>query len=449
MYIFLNFARVVNPNTSVHRNNGMKTHSTTGLYWFRHDLRLHDQPSLAKTAQQCDALILLYVIDPQWFKTNQFELVAMGAHRQQFLYESLVTLNDNLKANNQTLHVVVGDPVETVCSMIREHNISIFGFGNHQGFYERQQINSVVRKFDSLTIVSSHNASLFTPDSLPFSLDNMPDGFTPFRKQVEQRVMPESCVPAHYGFPPPPAIAQTDWQTLPLHHGAISAFQGGENAALKQLQYYLFDSDLISTYKETRNGLDGWDYSSKLSAWLANGCVSPRRVYQELKRYERERTENDSTYWLYFELLWREFFYWQQAKHGSKWFSQTGIKNTISHSACNTDIIKQWQAGQTDNAYVNACLRQLNATGYLSNRGRQWVASYFVNELAQDWRFGAAYFEQQLVDYDVGANWGNWQYLAGVGSDPRGQRQFNLAKQAQMYDPSRQFLRLWGERNAS
>lgn len=215
------------------------------------------------------------------------------------------------------------------------------------------------------------------------------------------------------------------------------------------MHYYLFDSGQVSVYKETRNGLDGWDYSSKFSAWLAHGALSPRQVYSELKRYEREHIENDSTYWLYFELLWREFFYWQQAKHGRNWFRQTGIKGRIPENTPNPHIIKQWQQGQTDNPYVNACMTQLNATGYMSNRGRQWVASYFVNELAQDWRYGAAYFEQQLIDYDVGANWGNWQYLAGVGSDPRGQRQFNLAKQAQMYDPHGEFLALWGEGESS
>ena len=89
-------------------------------------------------------------------------------------------------------------------------------------------------------------------------------------------------------------------------------------------------------------------------------------------------------------------------------------------------------------------MNQLNSTGYLSNRGRQLVASCFVHELNLDWRYGASYFEQQLIDYDVASNWGNWQYLAGVGADPRGHRRFDLAKQAQIYDPDNQFVRRWG-----
>ncbi len=88
-------------------------------------------------------------------------------------------------------------------------------------------------------------------------------------------------------------------------------------------------------------------------------------------------------------------------------------------------------------------MNELNATGYLSNRGRQIAASCLVNELGIDWRCGAAYFEQQLVDYDVASNWGNWQYIAGVGADPRGGRHFNLEKQRDLYDPDRHYIERW------
>lgn len=88
-------------------------------------------------------------------------------------------------------------------------------------------------------------------------------------------------------------------------------------------------------------------------------------------------------------------------------------------------------------------MKQLNASGFISNRGRQIVASCLVNELAVDWRYGAAYFEQQLLDYDVASNWGNWQYLAGVGADPRGKIHFDLDKQIQQFDPEERFINKW------
>jgi deoxyribodipyrimidine photo-lyase len=92
-------------------------------------------------------------------------------------------------------------------------------------------------------------------------------------------------------------------------------------------------------------------------------------------------------------------------------------------------------------------MKELNATGFLSNRGRQIVASCLVNELAIDWRYGAAYFEQQLLDYDVGSNWGNWQYLAGVGADPRGKRHFDLEKQTKQFCPDGLYINKWQASN--
>ena len=88
-------------------------------------------------------------------------------------------------------------------------------------------------------------------------------------------------------------------------------------------------------------------------------------------------------------------------------------------------------------------MKQLSATGYLSNRGRQIAASCLINEMAGDWRYGAAWFASQLIDYDVAANWGNWQYLAGVGADPKGGRHFNLAKQTEIYDADGSFQSRW------
>jgi deoxyribodipyrimidine photo-lyase len=88
-------------------------------------------------------------------------------------------------------------------------------------------------------------------------------------------------------------------------------------------------------------------------------------------------------------------------------------------------------------------MRELNETGYMSNRGRQITASCLVNELGVDWRYGAAYFQQQLIDYDVACNWGNWQYIAGVGVDPKGGRHFDIEKQTAMYDPEGEFINKW------
>ena len=188
----------------------------------------------------------------------------------------------------------------------------------------------------------------------------------------------------------------------------------------------------------------GADYSSKFSAWLAMGCISPRAIYHEIKKYEKENEANDSTYWLVFELLWRDFFRFMFKKYQTKFFLYSGIQSDkVNSKALNKKLVSQWVKGTTPSDFINANMIELKQTGFMSNRGRQNVASYFCNELNMDWRIGAAYFESQLIDYDVCSNWGNWAYLAGVGNDPRKHRYFNIEKQANDYDKDRVFRDLW------
>ena len=188
----------------------------------------------------------------------------------------------------------------------------------------------------------------------------------------------------------------------------------------------------------------GADYSSKFSAWLAMGCISPRFIYQELKKYEHQFGANDSTYWLVFELLWRDYFRFMMKKHKVKLFQKAGIQNKESSEInSNTNQLQKWIEGKTGVDFVDANMLELKHTGFMSNRGRQNVASYLCNDLKLDWRLGAAYFEQQLIDYDVCSNWGNWAYLAGVGNDPRGNRYFNIEKQASDYDKNGDYRNLW------
>ena len=198
-----------------------------------------------------------------------------------------------------------------------------------------------------------------------------------------------------------------------------------------------------SHYKERRNELDGWENSSKFSPWLANGNLSVRQICFNLNNYEQKSGANESTYWLFFELLWRDYFQWYAHLYGKRLFAFQGIKQQKPLTSFYPERFRKWCSGNTPYPLVNACMKQLNATGFMSNRGRQIVASCLVNELAVDWRYGAAYFEQQLLDYDVASNWGNWQYLAGVGADPRGKRHFDLDKQTRQYDPEGLFINKW------
>ncbi len=231
-------------------------------------------------------------------------------------------------------------------------------------------------------------------------------------------------------------------------------FEGGETIALQRLERYLWQRDLIRTYKDTRNGLLGEDYSSKFSAWLSLGCLSPRLIYYEVKRYEADRVTHDdpalrSTYWLIFELIWRDFFRFVALRYGTRIFKPSGIRHdTRKQGRHDQPVFLKWANGETGIPFIDANMRELNASGFMSNRGRQNVGSFLVNDLGIDWTWGAAYFESLLVDYDPCSNWGNWNYIAGVGNDPRssgnGQpRYFNIYSQATRYDEQGAYVKHW------
>ncbi len=192
----------------------------------------------------------------------------------------------------------------------------------------------------------------------------------------------------------------------------------------------------------------GGDYSSKLSPWLAMGCISPKSVYREIKRYEASRKKNASTYWLFFELLWRDFFRFMAKKHGKSIFLPGGITGTPPQNRKDLDAFTKWQHGETGEPFVDANMKELLTTGYMSNRGRQITASYLIHDLGVLWTWGAEWFENRLIDYDPSSNWLNWAYIAGVGNDPRQGRHFSIESQSIKYDPKGKYVNYWLEGDA-
>jgi deoxyribodipyrimidine photo-lyase len=161
-----------------------------------------------------------------------------------------------------------------------------------------------------------------------------------------------------------------------------------------------------------------------------------------VESYEDEIHENVSTYWMKFELIWRDYFRYSMIKYGSQLFQLGGIQQKDLDKNTYQPNFDKWANGQTGIPFIDANMRELNQTGYMSNRGRQNVASFLAQNLDFDWRWGAAYFESKLVDYDVCSNWGNWAYNSTVGHDPRN-RYFNIINQARKYDKKGEYVRLW------
>ena len=227
----------------------------------------------------------------------------------------------------------------------------------------------------------------------------------------------------------------------PATGAATAAFAGGETAGLAHLQRY-FQGPLARQYKATRNQLSGTDYSTKFSPWLASGALSARQIHAELQAHEARAGASDGSRWIVFELLWREHFRLLHRRHGRALYRARGLSElpTPPHDVA---AFARWCQGTTGEPLVDAGMRELAATGYLSNRLRQVVASFLIHDLACDWRAGAAWFESTLVDFDVHSNQGNWLYIAGRGTDPRGGRRFNVEKQTRDHDADGAYRALW------
>jgi len=434
-----------------------------GLFWFDRDLRLHDHPALSKAAREVDYLLCVYVDDTRLSEPSRFVDTGSSNHRKQFLNEGLNDLYESLAQLGQRLHTFSGRPEKIIEALVNLYGVSDVYRSQPSGHYEIRYAEELLNNCPTLRINEVASSTLLNSADLPFSLDCFPETFSKFRRAVEPLKInpPEATVKR---LPPPPVLSADDEASMAVFKLANSMAlaspksgipndatdstpnttiaTGGEKAGLSHLREY-FKTSYASLYKEQRNDLSAWSHSTKFSLWLAQGSISVREIVDQLHNYERREGANESTYWIVFELLWREFFFWHARVYGARLFAFKGVKNKRPLTSAYAERIMRWTKGTTPFPLVNALMNELATTGYMSNRGRQIAASCLIHELSVDWRFGAAYFEQQLIDYDVGSNWGNWQYIAGVGTDTRDVRRFNIEKQTQTYDPDGTYRRRW------
>ena len=175
------------------------------------------------------------------------------------------------------------------------------------------------------------------------------------------------------------------------NRSAILNMSGGETAALNRMQQYFFNTRGLEDYKATRNGLIGTEYSSKFSIWLAHGCISPRELYSNVKQYEKSKGQSEGTKCMAFELIWRDFFKFIGLKYGAKIFALDGATATTAQASAkyiwktDRDLFDKWCKGMTGYPFIDANMRELNETGFMSNRGRQNVASFLTKDLELDW----------------------------------------------------------------
>ena len=429
-----------------------KQGQSIALIWFTKDLRVRDNHSLFKAISKNEKVIGVYCFDPRHFEITIYGLKKTEKYRAKFLVETVENLRRNLEKLNISLLVFLEKPEIILPEIIRTHQINSIYFQKEWTSEEVTVEQNLQRKLPDCNFFATYDQFLFHPNDIPYSnFLEIPEVFTNFRKKIEANAEVRKCsgkptiqnknnlVDNSTEVPTLKDLGLKDFET---DSRAAFPFKGGEDAAEARLKDYFWETQNLKSYKETRNGMLGADYSSKFSAWLANGSLSPRYIFEEIKKFEREIIENESTYWLIFELLWRDYFKYVSLKHGSKIFQLNGISQKDLAWNKDPEIFEKWINGNTKEPFVNANMNEIAATGFMSNRGRQNVNSFWAKELLQDWRIGATYFESMLVDYDVHSNWGNWMYNSGVGNDPR-DRKFNIIKQAERYDADEKYQKTW------
>lgn len=364
-------------------------------------MRVEDNPVLSGA----DCAVVVEITEDA--RTDLFRFPKMGAHRRHLRQRAL----DDLERRLTVPLVRFSGPVATsLIPWCREKGISSVRASFEPGTEEADDVHALRGAGLSVEVME---CGALLPN---YKLDDLPGLFTHFRKRVE------------------PLSAGPDWpKPLREFHGE----------GQQRLREFIHETQAIRRYKQTRNLMIGENFSSKFSPFLACGALSPRQIWVEIESHERKFGENESTYWLKFELLWREFFRHTSRKNGAVLFRKTGLQDLEIQWKNDPKLLNAWIMGQTGYPIVDANMRELAQTGFMSNRGRQIVASFLTKNLGLDWRAGAEWFESQLVDYDVASNYGNWQYAAGVGNDAREFRLFNLTKQARDYDPNGDHARRW------
>lgn len=428
---------------------------TRSLVWFRQDLRLHDNEAILEARSCSDEQIYVYIFDERvFFGKSSFGFPKTDRFRTQFTIESVHNLRESLAKKGAKLIVRIGKPEEILFKLCQKSKSSWI-FCNRERMEEEVEVQDALeRNLWSIgrEVRFSRGKMLYHTGDLPFPITHTPDSFAMFRKDVEKLIsirMPLQSDQGYFGTNnfeieegrvPDLTFFGYDKKQANFRHRLL----GGELNALKELKYYLWDTDLISNYNQSRKGLLGRNFSSKLSGYLSLGCISPKQIAHEVYRYESERRQSKSTHALILELMWRDFYRLMGKKYGNLIFKVSGIQeNQNVNQHVDLEVFNKWANGETGVPFIDANMHELNSTGYMSNRGRLNVASYLVNDLNINWLIGAEYFESKLIDYDPCSNYGNWNDIARVGVDPRNERPVNVTAQALQYDPQGEYVNYW------
>jgi deoxyribodipyrimidine photo-lyase len=423
----------------------------TILVWFRNDLRIHDNEILLEAVRKGDNVLPVYCFDPHYFQRTASGVSKTGSFRARFLLEAVADLRKNLQGYGAELIIRTGNPAEIIPQLAEEYHINEV-YHHREVAYEEtnisEQVEAALWKM-RLNLKHFIGHTLYHKEDLPFPIKDIPDSFAVFKKKVERDSNVRPCVPTPEHIYTPgisdagelPTLQQLGLDEPVDDPRATNYFQGGETAALVQLHKYFSNSDQAVKSKNSRNGNAG--NSSKLSPWLSVGCISPRQVYWEIAKHSQDGN-TPNTGLLKLELLWRDYFRFMFKKHGQKFINakQLSEDDAPVATADEQGLFNAWKSGETNVPFIDACMHELNATGYINNQCRQVVAGYLVNDLKADWTKGAAYFEEKLIDYSPASNWGNWAFIAGV-NDAKESKYAIACMQQKELEAKSDFVNTW------
>ncbi|MDE2423866.1 MAG: DASH family cryptochrome [Betaproteobacteria bacterium] len=427
------------------------------IYWFRRDCRLTDNPLLHRALQECDEVLPVFIENAQLNQATPWGFSRQGSHLRAFKAQLLVDLRAQLERLGAVLWLAEGDPVALLISWCRSLNIQHIYAETIAAEEEELELRQL--KEAGIQVHSLFQSSMIDINAVQRIITYFPMSFTRCRQKIE-------VLGLRFSMPLTTALEQfkiaQNWRESEQSRFVLYKdleYQLEPNTSLpvvngkwitdeERVKDYIVNDYLgahhAAHYKLTRNQLQGVDYSSKWSIWLAHGIVSARTLMHELQHYEKTVVSNESTYWLWFELLWRDYFRYLFYQRTTCLFRYQGLSaEPISAPPFNKNDFLDWSQGNTGFELIDAAMRELLTTGYLSNRLRQVVASFWLYHYRGDWRVGAAWFESQLIDYDVYSNYGNWLYIAGKGTDPQGGREFNVDKQVKQFDPNGDYRQRW------
>lgn len=420
---------------------------TTHLVWLRNDLRINDNHALYAACRSDNArVIALFIATP-----GQWQSHHMAPKQAEFIWQSLQELQQSLAAKGIPLHLEQCADFDASVPLLRqfcqEHKVDRLFYNYQYEVNERQRDAAVERTLfeDEVMVQGFDDSLLLPPGSVLTGSREMYKVFTPFSKAFVKRLqegLPE-CLPAPAcraeGAVKPHRLKAFDY---PREDIDSALFAPGEKAAIARLREFC---QTPVTHYQAQRDIPAIDGTSRLSAYLATGVLSPRQcLHRLLKQHPRGLEDGKVFVWLN-ELIWREFYrhllvaYPSLCRHQpfTRW--TRGVKWRDDAAG-----LKAWQQGKTGYPIVDAAMRQLNTLGWMHNRLRMITASFLVKDLLIDWRAGEQYFMSQLIDGDLAANNGGWQWAASTGTDAAPYfRIFNPTTQGERFDESGEFIRRW------